>query len=1113
MFVAPEARIGSAKNILAGIGVGTKAGEDGKIFLTATKDISHVVTEGGKPVDKILFKAGEAVDPAALTAAIPGAKSALSTTGILNDAGEVVKDLSFPSTLGGKIRAGDAALRIGFEVPFTKLGWHGPVIGGRENQAKAADYIGQKVKSALDKFPRIKAAFTSAQGAEKGVEDILGKAPAENLRSFHNQQFNEKKFLKESQELQKSIRSKAPEVIAARAARTGEPVESMIARAQGNPLPPEVDRILHTLRETSDNYAKVVAQGGLKSHDVLLSPKSPAGARASLAIVPKITKLDEGLLQDVRSLAEAHEAPGGIKEANRARTGILKKVSDEASHIAPDVSLRNDYAKLVAKPSAETAEKVVLGVGKAGDLRKINEAVKGFSRSIQGSNAEDINLLRNQRQAILQGAEWTPEQKIATMLTRDARLLKNKIGDILEMGGRKDIDNLIKLETDPVAKETLLSSKNAASTWAKITKAKDLWKGLDREKTIAAVRAITPADLFDKLNLKEIRNFYHFQAPVTEFVSKAEVGKRTAAIKFWDSTVSAGLDSGVMQVQKLGEPVPEGYKAIDFSKLSEVPTEIAAKEKGESFEEAAKYHYVMREDLYNLLQHQGVIKAIEDPVGEIARGKGFENFLKPLDWITKWFKASALALSPTFYTRNLIDDFLKMSFEGSALDGAARGGASKILALHSPTPAPWQHFKGDGNDLVFKTVTGDATGSKLYQEFLDRNVMGTGVSQFGQLRDQETAEQYLRRYGILSGDKMATAKELDTILDKLKRADQAAYDTVMKAMAIQEKMEEYNRLTTFLHFRKTMSAEDAAQRTKLVHFDYDSMTPFEKQVLQRVFPFYAFKKGISKYLATLMLTDNLKLKLALNAPNAYNELFHHDEKVNPGILPDYLKDAYIQVGKDEKGNPKVIQLKGLSSFFEVIDFFKPWDAAGSLLNPAIKTPIEMKFNKDTFFNQPIEQYEGQKRNVLGIPTERRGAWAAIAKNIRPINFLTQVTESTLKDTPYSVFGTKEKRSFNGALPMSSTDRTMNPQSIGDMLLKQFAGVPITTVDVARVRQGIAYEIQNAAKQYKQSVKRIAKDYPLDPSTMKKEIASRTEAFTQRMQELVNKQPEKTFLTK
>jgi hypothetical protein len=228
--------------------------------------------------------------------------------------------------------------------------------------------------------------------------------------------------------------------------------------------------------------------------------------------------------------------------------------------------------------------------------------------------------------------------------------------------------------------------------------------------------------------------------------------------------------------------------------------------------------------------------------------------------------------------------------------------------------------------------------------------------------------------------------------------------------------------------RKGAVPSVAADAMNRLHFDYDALAPFEKNVMRRLVPFYTFARR------------NLPLQIenALTNPgviNAQYKPFNQPEPGGKGYVPSYLSSGVaLPVGPEEDGKRQYVSKLGLPAeeAFERLHFRNglpdlqrtALDYMGTL-NPVLKAPLEQLFNTQ-FHTQ-------RKLSDLKAPQ----AATAIGHLFGEDN--PQLLSQVLSNSPFTRFAT-------------SADKLLDPRkSIAQKLVNLGTGVRVTDVDTEKQR--------------------------------------------------------------
>lgn len=162
-------------------------------------------------------------------------------------------------------------------------------------------------------------------------------------------------------------------------------------------------------------------------------------------------------------------------------------------------------------------------------------------------------------------------------------------------------------------------------------------------------------------------------------------------------------------------------------------------------------------------------------------------------------------------------------------------------------------------------------------------------------------------------------------------------------------IEDNARLVGWINdLKRGMSFDTAARNTKKFMIDYTDLSLFEKNVLKRIYPFYAWLRKNSVLQAEQLIKQTGKFALI---PRLKKYIESLSEDVNDKYLPDYYEDlAAIRTP---------IKLGGQPLYFNP-NF--PWQDLSKLtrpkelisgINPMLKVPTELLLNREAYFGRDI----------------------------------------------------------------------------------------------------------------------------------------------------------------
>lgn len=187
--------------------------------------------------------------------------------------------------------------------------------------------------------------------------------------------------------------------------------------------------------------------------------------------------------------------------------------------------------------------------------------------------------------------------------------------------------------------------------------------------------------------------------------------------------------------------------------------------------------------------------------------------------------------------------------------------------------------------------------------------------------------------------------------------------------------EEWNQLSHYIARRRQgYTPFSAMEDTKKWHFNYnrDAFTPFERQIMKRLVPFYSFMKSNTPLVVgELLQRPGGPMATAIKASNQV--------RPDEGFVPGYIAEqASIPVGgEDADGNRRFITSLGLP-WEEPFQRFKfgpegmsrTFDSLLGSLRPELKAPLELFADRSLFSGRPLEQLQDPLpfMEPLGLPT-------------------------------------------------------------------------------------------------------------------------------------------------
>jgi hypothetical protein len=291
----------------------------------------------------------------------------------------------------------------------------------------------------------------------------------------------------------------------------------------------------------------------------------------------------------------------------------------------------------------------------------------------------------------------------------------------------------------------------------------------------------------------------------------------------------------------------------------------------------------------------------------VLNKKEVKGILAAFDFIQDWFKTSATVLFPAFHTRN--------AYSNVAQNFAA-------LGLRAFNPA-----------TMFRTaaIMGGAEGS-----------LSTPLRNY----TFEEVRTLFERHGLETSGAQLTERIAKTniILDNI---------ATKTARGVGAKIENSAKLMSFVgHLEQGLTPAQAALRVQKFLFDYDALSPWERDVFRRIIPFYTWTSKNLRLYADVIRHNPGRVAAMLKTAD-------EDKGPERDMLPEYLRgDFKLKLKQDGK----ITYVTGIdlpaSQAIETAfgssgrNAFNQWL---SMLTPAIKMFVELGFGRESFTGRSLEE--------------------------------------------------------------------------------------------------------------------------------------------------------------
>lgn len=315
---------------------------------------------------------------------------------------------------------------------------------------------------------------------------------------------------------------------------------------------------------------------------------------------------------------------------------------------------------------------------------------------------------------------------------------------------------------------------------------------------------------------------------------------------------------------------------------------------------------------------QKIAKSLD---GVFTDDEATKGFLKTFDKVTNWWKRQATVMRfPAFSNRNFLSNKILMA-QDNALSLAGEQKSLEVLNRMA------KYNLGKLDDVA----------AKAFETEIDDLVRHGVLTSFEDLSEQ---------VGKAGGNKVTKfLGEVNTIVENQSRI--SAYHTFLN---------------------RGLGGQAAGEMVNKALFDYSDevLSVFEKNFVKRLTPFYKWtKNNLSK-----------QTRLLLEKPGAVSWLGHLKEsgeavtEYDRSATPEWLRELNpIPLPTELNGKPIMLSTEGLfpQNDLELIGKVVTGELKANdvltFLNPLLRTPLEILMNRDSYYDQEIAAYPGEKKRA------------------------------------------------------------------------------------------------------------------------------------------------------
>lgn len=328
--------------------------------------------------------------------------------------------------------------------------------------------------------------------------------------------------------------------------------------------------------------------------------------------------------------------------------------------------------------------------------------------------------------------------------------------------------------------------------------------------------------------------------------------------------------------------------------------------------------------------------------------EGSKGILGAYDAVLNWWKGWATAVNPGFHIRNA---------QSNVFQTGLTGGLKPLLN-------PLTHLKATGVMLSDK-------GIPLAGGWLGKKTLDVG----GKKMTLPEVKELMKKEGVIGNGWFARdipnyiEKQLDSGLKgklspQLLNPFSQKFGLIQAGRAVGSGVENQARSFNFLsELKKTGDVKQAAKTTDKTLFDYGDVTQFEKDWLKRGVPFYTWlRKNVPLQAENLVRTPG-KYAATKKGLDAVRDLTPPTNEKN---MPGYMDNPnWVKTPLEQSGNPMYWNSNLPLGDLEKLNPAQIGTTALGSLSPLLKVPLELKINKNTFFDSEIERHPGEMKKAPG----------------------------------------------------------------------------------------------------------------------------------------------------
>ena len=710
------------------------------------------------------------------------------------------------------------------------------------------------------------------------------------------------------------------------------------------------------------NKARIRATKELKAKNRALTALIKGKEQTARQLVgPKVFREVSAAYQaapDVEALRK------GFKDAYKRRlTSFLEKIEDNDMTALEDLQKLFVGGKLTAEGEQQLVEKLATKAGFRNLVRKHED----LGQAIEMGPAYLPHIVTSEAARAL--AKHTPGKAGLRNARYDPGIASDMIRKFVDNNGRP----LSMEEATKVMANRQLSSITSAPAGG-IRSAKDVDEIFPSvifkdEHVGGKIRRV-----FGKGDERELAEFFDTDPALVFAIQAQRTAKSITAGEF----VKSLADHGFIKAE-----IPELAKDLPPLLGGKVPR-VRAGEPNKSWVPISSVKHLehMVEKFPELSNHY-VTKRMATHIARVADpyfgGLAPHPVIRAYDLSKRWGISYMLPLFPATWNRNSLGNVMQMAYGGMF---------GNPLKFHNDI---YQMFRGNAGQLHMMR------GNLQKASKLKVNIKALGAR--NETTFPEVAKIALKN-GVINADYYGSeVKDIISLSDPWKNwkhytPGHTEFGLVKGGRQVMKYLDNGSRMTLFIHYLEDgyRPAEAAALVKKYMgNFIQETLTPFERNIMTRVFPFYRWTRyNLPLTFDQILFSPQSRYKLA-GLRRLHEGAFEPEQERDVGgrvrnWVPSYLEEVGgIHVGYDKKtGEEKFMALEGYIPAADIGNWLGGYDVAKwalSQLTPPLQAGIEIGVKHGIFGGN---KFEGQ-REMFGKQFP-----ALTVHMLRKLRFLTEL---------------------------------------------------------------------------------------------------------------------------